>query len=180
MTDTDRSPNFGVILFTLIEVGAVTALLIERTVLMIAVVLIAFLAEHIVSYNVKRIGRSLFDLDGLPLVELAVVAVLETMTWVVWLRLATDGRVVESIAVLVIGLLLGHVAERNVGAGLGLLDDIGRRVRESLDFTGIETATGILWLLLIGVNGLIAAAVLSVGLYAEHRISLRRPVRGSL
>lgn len=176
MTDTDRSPNFGVILFTLIEVGAVTALLIERTVLMVAVVLVAFLAEHVVSYNVKRVGRSLFDLDGLPLKELAFMAGLETATWAVWLRLAADGLVVESITVLVVGLLLGHMLERNVGAGLGLLDDVGRRVRESLDFTGIETATGILWLLLIGVNGLLAAAVLAVGLYVEHRISLRRPV----
>lgn len=176
MANNNREARDGLVLFTLIEVGAVTALLIERIMLMVAVVLVAFLAEHIVSYNAKRFGRSLFDLDGLPLTELAVVAGLETATWAVWLRLATDGLVVESITVLVVGLLLGHVLERNVGAGLGLLDDIGRRVRESLDFTGVETATGILWLLLIGVNGMLAAAVLAVGLYFEHRISLRRPV----
>lgn len=175
MAGTDRGPRFGILVFTLIEVGAVTALLIDRTVAMLAVVLVAFVAEHVVSYNHKRVGRSLFELDGLPLTELGVVAAIETATWVGWLAL-TGQRPIVAGAVLLVGLLVGHVAERNTLAGMSLFEHFRIRARESIDFTILETVVGIGWLMLLDVNRLIAAAALAFGLYAEHHISSRRAV----
>lgn len=175
MAGTDRGPNFGIVVFTLIEVGAVSSLLLGNTWLMLGVVFAAFLAEHIVSYNHKRVGRSLFDLDGLPLGELTVVAGWETATWGIWFLMAREQPIVAG-AILLVGLLVGHVMERNVLADMDLFEHFGIRARESLDFTALETVVGIGWLLLLDLNGLLAAAALAFGLYAEHHISARRAV----
>lgn len=175
MAETDRGPNFGIVVFTLIEVGAISALLIERTLIMFAVVLVGFFAEHVASYNTKRVGRGLFDLDGLPLREIGAVASIETATWIAWLALTADQPIVGG-AVLFVGLLAGHIAERNTLADMSLFEHFGIRVRESIDFTVLETVVGIGWLLLLYMNGLLAAAALAIGLYIEHRISARRAV----
>lgn len=183
MAGTDRGPKFNILVFTLIETAAVASLKIIAGPVGAAVRFVLFLAEHIVSFNAKRVGRSLFELDNLPLAKLSIVAVFETATWEVWWNLAeramSIGDQAIAAAVLAVGLLVGHVLERNTVARLPLLRDVRQRIRESLDFTGVETVTGILWLRLLDVSGLLAAAILAVGLFVEHKTSFGRPVEGA-
>lgn len=176
MAGTDRGEKFDILVFTLIETAAVASLTLVAGAAGVAIRLALFLAEHVVSFNAKKPWRSLFELDNLPLGRLAVVAAVETVVWEVWWTLAQRGDGVAAVAVLAVGLLAGHVLERNAVAGLPLLRDVGRRARESLDFTGVETVSGVLWRLLLPVNNLLAAGVLAFGLFVEHRTSFGRPV----
>lgn len=164
--------NKGIAIFTLLEVGAISALLLYPGFWSGFLIGALFFLEHLVSFLVKR-GPDVEPPRG----RLIVIAVLESLVWISWFTLAIQGDTVASVIVLAVGLLIGHVIERNTVAGLPILKDPEKRIDESLDFTGIETGTGILWLFLTGVNGLLAAAVLAVGLFIEHRISFRRPVR---
>lgn len=179
MAGTDRGAKFNILVFTLIETATVASLaLIGAPLVLVPVLVLGFMAEHIVSYNAKHIGRSLFELDGLPIPELIAVATFEAVTWFAWFVL-TGSRPFVAVAVLAVGLLIGHILERNTVADLPLLRDPIRRIRESLDFTGVETATGIVWRLLLPTNRLLAAAILATGLFVEHKTSFARPVRGA-
>lgn len=142
----------------------------------IGVLAAGFILEHIVSYVFKPDNKGM----RLPLMRILGVAGVETVTWAGWLALTASAPIAAGI-VLFVGLFLGHALEQNTMRNCpGFLTKLLRA--ETLPFTAIETAAGIVWLVLLGLGGyipygLIANIVLFVGLQVEHAYSNALPRR---
>ena len=171
--------NNRILIFTIIEaVGLVAWLALVRTgrvVLGVGVEIVGFIAEHIVSYNVKN-GKPL--LSGVPWRPLLVVAGIESVAWLVWKALLPEA--ILAAGVLALLLLLGHALELNLVNNLPLRHNFVRRLIDSIDITLIETIGGAVTLGFIIKYGLftpegIASTIaLTFILQEEHKRSARK------
>jgi hypothetical protein len=124
----------------------------------LAILAVGFTVEHIVAYNVIH-GRGLLELQGAPIGQKAVVSLIETSIWALWLVLADLNAVVA--AVVLTGLLiLEHTLSDNVFKGKGLFSRLlnGRTIGFSL----IEAAGAAIWLALVEANLAVVGIVILV------------------
>ncbi len=179
--------NRKIAIFTVIEtVGLVAWIALVRagrTVLGPVIVVIGFVAEHIVSFNVKN-GRPL--LSRVPWGPVLTVSGLESVAWLLWKFLLPEqfslGQSLLAAGVLGILIELGHALELNVVNGFPLLYRFGQRLRDSIDITLIETIGGAVTLTIIlhyglfTVQGIPTAIALGIILQDEHKRSARKVV----
>jgi hypothetical protein len=135
----------------------------------LAVLAVGFTIEHLVAYNVIH-NRGLFELQGLPIGQKAVVSLIETAIWALWLLLADLNAIVA--AVVLTGLLiLEHTLSDNVFKGKRtfsrLLD--GRTIGFSL----IEAIGAAIWLALVEANlAVVGVLILVVASFIEHTMAV--------
>jgi hypothetical protein len=172
-----------VAIFTVVEAGAIALRLVVGGFLGRAILLVGFLVEHVISYNVRNF-RPLLKLRDLPGPAIVLLGILEYATWDVWFYLAGTAPIgsapvpvpvyLQGLAfvVLAVGLILGHGVELNVVRGFPPFTRYKQRLKESLDITGIESVTGTVWLkIATGGRGILAFLVLFAGLLGEHLVS---------
>jgi len=163
-----------VAIFTAVEAGAIALRLAVGGLLGRAILLVGFLVEHVISYNVRNF-RPLLKLRDLPGPAIVLLAILEYATWDIWFALTAQAPLyLKALAfvVLFIGLIAGHGVELNVVRGFPPFTRYKQRLKESLDITGIESVTGTAWLkILAGGRGIAAFVILFAGLLVEHLVS---------
>jgi hypothetical protein len=170
----------GILIFTVIEVAGLAiglALWLSGNIAVsIVVQLVAFTAEHYVSYNVKN-SRPFFEVHDLPFSLILIVAVIETVTWSGWLALLDQGNGILAAIVLFGGLEFGHGLELNVVNNFPITRRLGNRFANSLDITAIEGVFGIIWrVLVLAGSGIAGVVVLAVAIFIEHVISSNKKI----
>jgi len=168
----------GTGVFTVIETvtlaGWLALVLAGQPILAIVVLLVGLTVEHVISYNVRN-GRGLLRFGGLPILPILLIAAIETGTWAGWEALGSTS--VLAIAVLIVGLILGHGLELNVVRQRDAFERYGLRLVQSIDITAIETVIGLLWRILVRMGQpIIGAGVLAVGLFVEHTVSGKKRI----
>lgn len=178
----------GIIVFTAVEVVtlvvwlslALSATDILVSVLAIVVLIIGFTIEHLITFNVIH-NRPLFDFRGLPVAQKAVVSLIETAIWVVWLVIARldifDGFDPIIAAIALIGLLIiEHTLSDNVFTRKNLFKRIVDH--RTIGFSIIEGAGATIWLALIDIDlALVGIAVLAVASFIEHNMAVALALR---
>ena len=165
--------NRQIIIFTVVEFVALVAWLALTGINAVAAIIVLFgglILEHVLSFRLQNPTLSI------PIGRVALIGVVETITWVAWLAL-TNVNAVLAAGVLFVGLLVGHVIfELNTTHQMPIFAQFGRRARQALDITTIEVVASVIWLGLAVTNPIMAAIVLFVGLLIEHQISVRKKV----
>ena len=135
----------------------------------LAVLAVGFTIEHLVAYNVIH-NRGLFELQELPIGQKAVVSLIETAIWALWLVLANLNAIVA--AVVLTGLLiLEHSLSDNVFKGKGLFSRLlnGRTIGFSL----IEAVGAAIWLSLVEASlAVVGILILVVASFIEHTMAV--------
>jgi len=107
--------------------------------------------------------------------RIAIFTIVEGVTLVVWLALARGaasiGSMIAALAVLVVGFTVEHIMAYNVIHNRGLLDLRGVPVGQKSVVSLIESGIWALWLVLAGLNAILAGVVLAGLLVLEHTIS---------
>ena len=135
----------------------------------LAVLAVGITIEHILAYNVVH-GRGLLDLRGVPIGQKAVVSVIETAIWALWLALAELNAIVAAI-VLAGLLIVEHTLSDNVFKHKGLFARLidGRTIGFSL----IEAVGAAIWLALVQANlAIVGIAILVVASFVEHSMAV--------
>ncbi|MGH2524948.1 MAG: hypothetical protein ACRDH2_20765 [Anaerolineales bacterium] len=135
----------------------------------LAVLAVGITIEHILAYNVVH-GRGLLDLRGVPIGQKAVVSVIETAIWAVWLVLADLNAIVA--AVVLAGLLIvEHTLSDNVFKGKGLF---ARLIdRRTIGFSLIEAVGAAVWLALVQASlGIVGIVILLITSFIEHSMAV--------
>lgn len=135
----------------------------------LAVLAVGFTIEHLVAYNVIH-NRGVFELQGLPIGQKAVVSLIETAIWALWLVLANLNAIVAAV-VLTSLLILEHTLSDNVFKGKGLFSRLldGRTIGFSL----IEAAGAAIWLALVEANlAVVGVLILVVASFIEHTMAV--------
>ena len=135
----------------------------------LAVLAVGFTVEHIVAYNVIH-GRGVLELQGAPIGQKAVVSLIETSIWALWLVLADLNAVVA--AVMLTGLLiLEHTLSDNVFKGRGLFSRL--LDARTISFSLIEAAGAAIWLALVEANlAVVGIVILVVASFIEHLLAV--------
>ena len=176
--------------FTTVEVVALVVWLVLAlsatdiliSILAIAVLIGGFTLEHLITYNVIH-KRPLFDFRGLPVAQKAVVSLIETGIWVVWLviaRLDVFGGFEYVIAAVVLTglLIIEHTLSDNVFTGKRLFERIADR--RTIGFSIIEGVGATIWLVLVDIDLAIAGIiVLAVVSFIEHNLAINFSTRVS-
>ena len=177
-----------IVIFTALEVVTLVVWLalaliatdVLISILAIVVLIVGFTIEHLITFNVIH-NRSLFDFRGLPVAQKAVVSLIETAIWVVWLVIARldvfDGFEPVIAAVVLTGLLIiEHTLSDNVFTGKRLFERIADR--RTIGFSIIEGAGAAIWLALIDIDlALVGIAVLAVASFIEHNLAVNLALR---
>jgi hypothetical protein len=135
----------------------------------LAVLAVGFTIEHLLAYNVIH-ERGLLDLRGAPLGRKAVVSVIETAIWAVWLILAELNAIVA--AVVLAGLLIvEHTLSDNVFKSRGLFSRLIDT--RTIGFSVIEAAGAAIWLALVQANlAIVGIVILLVASFIEHSMAV--------
>ena len=135
----------------------------------LAVLVVGFTIEHIIAYNVIR-NRGLLDLQGVPVAQKAVVSLIETVIWALWLVLADSNAIVA--AVVLTGLLiLEHTLSDNVFKGRDIFSKL-LDVR-TVGFSLIEAVGAAIWLVLVEVNmTVVGIVILVIASFIEHMLAV--------
>ena len=171
----------GIIVFTIVEVAslAVWLALVQSGLAIVGIVVLAvgFIVEHLLSYNVIN-RRGLLDLTGLPVLKKAVVSLIETGIWALWLTLASLNllpvarlNAILAAVVLAVLLIVEHTLSDNVFKDKGLFSRLvdGR----TIGFSIIEAAGAALWLTLVQANlAVVGIGVLAVISFIEHTMAV--------
>jgi len=177
-----------IVVFTAVEVVTLVVWLalaliatdVLISILAIVVLIIGFTIEHLITFNVIH-NRSLFDFRGLPVAQKAIVSLIETSIWVVWLVIARldvfDGFEPVIAAVVLTGLLIiEHTLSDNVFRRKRLFERIADR--RTIGFSIIEGAGAAIWLALIDIDlALVGIAVLAVASFIEHNLAINLALR---
>ena len=135
----------------------------------LAVLAVGFTIEHLLAYNVIH-ERGLLDLRGVPIGQKAVVSVIETAIWALWLALAELNAIVA--AVVLAGLLIvEHTLSDNVFKHKGLFARLidGRTIGFSL----IEAVGAGIWLALVDADmAILGIVILVVASFIEHMLAV--------
>jgi len=178
----------GIVVFTAVEVVTLVVWLalaliatdVLISILAIVVLIVGFTIEHLITFNVIH-NRSLFDFRGLPVAQKAIVSLIETAIWVVWLVIARldvfDGFEPVIAAVVLTGLLIiEHTLSDNVFRRKRLFERIADR--RTIGFSIIEGAGAAIWLALIDIDlALVGIAVLAVASFIEHNLAINLALR---
>ena len=135
----------------------------------LAVLVVGFTIEHFVAYNVIH-NRGLFELQGLPIGQKAVVSLIESAIWAVWLVLAGLNAILA--AVVLTGLLVvEHTLSDNVFKGRGLFSKL-LDVRTA-GFSLIEAVGAGIWLALAEANmAVLGIVILVAASFIEHTLAV--------
>ena len=135
----------------------------------LAVLAVGFTIEHLVAYNVIH-NRGLFELQGLPLGKKAVVSLIETAIWALWLVLANLNAIVAAV-VLTSLLILEHTISDNVFKGKGLFSKLIDA--QTIGFSLIEAAGAAIWLALVEANlAIVGVLILVIASFVEHMLAV--------
>ena len=135
----------------------------------LAVLAIGFTIEHIVAYNVIH-NRRLLEIAGAPVGKKAVVSLIETVIWALWLVLADLNAIVAAL-VLTGLLILEHTLSDNVFKGRDIFSKL-LDVR-TIGFTLIEAVGAAIWLALVEVNmAVLGIVILVVASFIEHTLAV--------
>ena len=135
----------------------------------LAVLAIGFTIEHIVAYNVIH-NRGLLEIVGAPVGKKAVVSLIETVIWALWLVLADLNAIVAAL-VLTGLLILEHTLSDNVFKGRDIFSKL-LDVR-TIGFTLIEAVGAAIWLALVEVNmAILGIVILVVASFIEHTLAV--------
>lgn len=159
--------------FTIIEVAALASWLaivrgaadIGSMLAGIAVLIVGFTIEHLVAYNAIH-NRGLFELQGLPIGQKAIVSLIESGIWTLWLKLTGLNALVAGVELASL-LILEHTLSDNVFKGRGtfskLLD------ARTIGFSLVEAIGAVIWLALVDANlAAVGIVVLAVASFIEH------------
>ncbi len=178
----------SIVVFTAVEVVTLVVWLalaliatdVLISILAIVVLIVGFTIEHLITFNVIH-NRSLFDFRGLPVAQKAVVSLIETAIWVVWLviaRLDVFGGFEPVIAAVVLTglLIIEHTLSDNVFTRKRLFGRIADR--RTIGFSIIEGAGAAIWLALIDIDlALVGIAVLAAASFIEHNLAVNLALR---
>ena len=178
----------GIVVFTAVEVVTLVVWLILAleasdalfSILAVLVLIGGLTLEHLITYNVIH-KRSLFDFRGLPVGQKAVVSLIETGIWVVWLVIARQdiaGGFEHVIAAVVLfGLLIiEHTISDNVFTGKKLFERLADK--RTIGFSIVEAAGAAIWLVLIDVDlAILGIIVLAVASFLEHNLAVNLALR---
>jgi len=135
----------------------------------IAVLAIGFTIEHIIAYNVIH-DRGLLDLQGVPIAQKAVVSLIETVIWAVWLVLADLNGIIAAIALLVL-LILEHTLSDNVFKGRDIFSKL--LDARTIGFSLVEAVGAAIWLVLVEVNmTVVGIVILVIASFIEHMLAV--------
>ncbi len=164
-------------IFTVVEgVALVTWLALVRgqaniglTIAGLAVLAVGFTIEHLLAYNVIH-ERGLLDLRGVPVGQKAVVSVIETAIWALWLALTGLNAIVA--AVVLAGLLvIEHTLSDNVFKSKGLFSRVIDT--RTIVFSLIEAVGAAIWLALVQANlAIVGIVILVVASFVEHSMAV--------
>ena len=135
----------------------------------LAVLVVGFTIEHIVAYNVIH-NRGLFELQGAPIGKKAVVSLIESGIWALWLAL-TNRSAIVAIVVLTILLVVEHTLSDNVFKG----KDIFSRFLDArtISFSLVEAVGAGIWLALVDVNmAIVGLVILLIASFIEHSLAV--------
>ena len=178
----------GIVVFTAVEVVTLVVWLILAleasdalfSILAVLVLIGGLTLEHLITYNVIH-KRSLFDFRGLPVGQKAVVSLIETGIWVVWLVIARQdiaGGFEHVIAAVVLfGLLIiEHTLSDNVFTGRKLFERLADK--RTIGFSIVEAAGAAIWLVLIDVDlAILGVIVLAGASFLEHNLAVNLALR---
>ena len=103
--------------------------------------------------------------------RIAIFTVVEVAALAIWLALVRSGSAIVGLVVLAVGFTLEHLIAYNVIHRRGLLELRGAPVGQKAVVSLIETAIWAVWLVLAGMNDILAAVVLAALLIVEHTLS---------
>jgi len=178
----------GIVVFTAVEVVTLVVWLIFAleasdalfSILAVLVLIGGLTLEHLITYNVIH-KRSLFDFRGLPVGQKAVVSLIETGIWVVWLVIARQdiagGFEHVIAAVILFGLLIiEHTISDNVFTGRKLFERLADK--RTIGFSIVEAAGAAIWLVLIDVDlAILGVIVLAIASFLEHNLAVNLALR---
>jgi hypothetical protein len=135
----------------------------------IAVLAVGFTIEHIIAYNVIH-NRGLLDLQGVPISQKAVVSLIETVIWAVWLVLAALNVILATV-VLTGLLIVEHTLSDNVFKGRDIFSKF-LDVR-TIGFSLVESVGAGIWLALVQADMVVVGiAILLVASFVEHTLAV--------
>ena len=135
----------------------------------IAVLAVGFTIEHIIAYNVIH-NRSLLDLQGVPIGQKAVVSLIETVIWALWLVLANLNMIVAAVALTGL-LILEHTLSDNVFKGRDIFSKL--LDARTIGFSLVEVVGAAIWLTLVQANlAVVGVLILVVASFIEHTMSV--------
>ena len=169
--------------FTAIEVITLVAWLaialaatdVYSSILAGVVLIVGFIIEHIIAYNVIN-NRNLLDLRKVPIPQKAVVSVIETTIWILWLILAGVDTfdVFDALiaAVVLAGLLIvEHTLSDNVFKHKRLFERLTDK--RTVVFSIIESGGAAIWLALVQADlGVFGIIVLAAASFVEHTMAV--------
>ena len=164
-------------IFTIIEVATLAVWLvlargaasIGSMIAALAVLVVGFTIEHILAYNVIH-NRGLLDLPGVPIGQKAVVSLIESAIWALWLVLANLNLILAAI-VLAGLLILEHTVLDNVFKGRGLFSKL--LDARTIGFSLIEAVGAAIWLALVEANlAVVGIVILAVASFIEHTLAV--------
>lgn len=135
----------------------------------LAVLAVGFIIEHILAYNVIH-NRGLLEIVGAPIGEKAVVSLIETIIWALWLVLANLNMIVA--AVVLTGLLiLEHTLSDNVFRGKDIFSKL--LDARTIGFSLIEAVGAAIWLALVEANmAVLGVMILVIASFIEHILAV--------
>lgn len=178
----------GIVVFTAVEVVTLVVWLaialvaddVVDSIIAIIVLIGGFTAEHLITFNVIH-KRPLFDFSGLPVGQKAVVSLIETAIWIVWLAIARaevfSGFDAAVAAVVLAGLLIiEHTVSDNVFTKKRLFERLADK--RTIGFSIIEGAGAAVWLVLIDADlAAVGVAVLAAASFIEHNMAVNLALR---
>jgi len=135
----------------------------------LAVLVVGFTIEHIVAYNVIH-NRGLLELQGAPIGKKAVVSLIESVIWAVWLILADMNAIVATL-VLAGLLVVEHTLSDNVFRGKDIFSKL--LDAHTIGFSLIEAVGAGIWLALVDANmAVVGIAILVAASFIEHTLAV--------
>ncbi len=178
----------GIVVFTAVEVITLVVWLaialvaddVLESIIAVIVLIVGFTVEHLITFNVIH-KRPLFDFRGLPVRQKAVVSLIETGIWVVWLVLARM-EIFEGLEHIVAGVVLAglliieHTVSDNVFTRKRLFERLADK--RTIGFSIIEAAGATIWLALIDIDfAVVGLVVLAAASFIEHNMAVNLALR---
>lgn len=178
----------GIVVFTAVEVVTLVVWLalalvaddVLESIIAVIVLIVGFTLEHLITFNVIH-KRPLFDFRGLPVEQKAVVSLIETGIWVVWLVLARMEifvgfeHIVAGVALAGL-LIIEHTVSDNVFRRKRLFERLANK--RTIGFSIIEAAGATIWLALIDIDfAVVGLVVLAAASFVEHNMAVNLALR---
>ena len=174
--------KLGIAVFTIVEVATLVIWLalvrsdtgiyqvsISSIVAGIAALAVGITIEHVLAYNVINL-RGLLTLRGAPVGKKAVVSVIETGIWALWLALAGLNAIVAAI-VLAGLLIVEHTLSDNVFRDRRIFSRLLNP--RTIVFSIIEAIGAAIWLGLVQANlAVVGITILAVASFIEHLMAV--------